>query len=238
MNRSDFLLIFYLNFFIMTPIPGICSYNSENVRFDVISQDTIPENQILYNGRIWRSFNYGAEGNQFLFSGMFLPGSLTMRGKTFTDVGIKYDIYKDELLTPVNTGGILQLNKEMVDSFSILFKNKTYRFTRMPEDSSKVLQGYVNVVYKGKTSLFVKYNKKIERTAVEGKTDKFYQISRIYFVKDNIIHLITNTGDLFRVLNEYKTQIKDFIKKDQLEISKKEPESYIPVIRYYDSISH
>jgi hypothetical protein len=221
----------------MTPMPGIYSYNSENVMFDVIQQDTSQENQILYNGRIWRNFDYGAEGDQFIFSRVFMPGSLTIRGRTFKDVTILYDIYKDEILTPVLPEGILQLNKEMVDSFSILFKNKTYRFTRMPEDSLKVLQGYVNVIYKGKTSLYVKYNKKIERSAVEGKTDKFYQISRIYFVKDNIAHLITTTGDLFRVLNEYKRQIKDFIKKNQLEVSKKEPESYVPVISYYDSIS-
>jgi hypothetical protein len=221
----------------MTGMSGICSCNSETVRFDVIQQDTIPDNQFLYNGRIWKNFDYGAEGDQFLFSRVYMPGSLTIRGRTFEDVTILYDIYKDEILTPIFSEGILQLNKEMVDSFSILFKNKTYRFTRMPEDSLKVLKGYVNVIYKGKTSLYVKYNKKIERSAVEGKTDKFYQISRIYFVKDNIAHLITTTGDLFRVLNEYKRQIKDFIKKNQSEVSKKEPESYIPVIRYYDSIS-
>ena len=216
---------------------GICCFNSETVRFGPIQQDTSNENQILYNGRIWRNFDYGAEGDQFLFSRVFMPGSLTIRGRTFKNIAILYDIYKDEITTPTFSEGILQLNKEMVDSFSILFKNRTYRFTRMPEDSLRILRGYVNVLYNGKTSLYVKYSKKIERSAVEGKTDKFYLISRSYLMKDNIAHLITNTGDLFRVLNDFKTQIKDFIRKNHLEISKKEPESYIPVIRYYDSLS-
>ena len=48
---------------------------------------------------------------------------------------LKYDIFKDELLTPVDPGGILQLNKEMIDSFSLSFQNKTYRFEKIQEDS-------------------------------------------------------------------------------------------------------
>ncbi len=149
-----------------------------------------------------------------------------------------YDIYKDEILTPIYPGGILQLNKEMVDSFSISFQNKTHQFIRIPEDSLKEFRGYFNVIYKGKTALYVKYNKKIDKLGVEGKYDKFYQVSRIYFMKDNIVHLITNKSDLLKVLNEDKAQIKDFIRKNKLAISKNDPESFIPVTRYFDTLSH
>jgi hypothetical protein len=200
-------------------------------------QDTIKENQILYNGRKWRNLYYMVQGDQFLFSSMFLPGSLTIRGKTFTNVSIMYDLYKDEILTPVSPGLILQLNKEMVDSFSLLFQNKTYRFTRMPDDSLEGLKGYVNVLYSGKTALYIKYNKKIDKLKVEGENDKFYQLTRIYYVKDSICNQITGKSDLFRVLFEDKARIRDFIKKNKLLVSKEEPESFIPVIRYYDRIS-
>jgi hypothetical protein len=125
----------------------------------------------------------------------------------------------------------------MVDSFSISFQNRTYRFERMPEDSLEALKGYVNVLYKGKSALYIKYTKKINRPKVVGENDTFYQITRIYFVKDNKDYLITGKGDLFKVLDDYKEQIKDHIKKNKLLVSKKEPESFIPVIRYYDQIS-
>jgi len=39
---------------------------------DSFIQDTILENQILYNGRIWRNLYYMAEGNQFLFTDSYL----------------------------------------------------------------------------------------------------------------------------------------------------------------------
>jgi hypothetical protein len=100
------------------------------------------------------------------------------------------------------------------------------------------LKGYVDVLYKGKSALYVKYLKTIDRSAVEGEYDKFYQESQIYFVKDDLAYLIKSRIDLFNAMDEEKTQIKDFMKKNKIKISKREPESFIPVIRYYDRISH
>jgi hypothetical protein len=39
-----------------------------------------------------------------------------------------------------------------------------------------------------------------------------------------------------KVLINDKEMIKNYIKINKLRISEKEPESFIPVIRYYDSI--
>jgi hypothetical protein len=216
---------------------GINPVVTELVSINSNRQDTLKENQILYNGRIWKNLYYMVQEDQFLFSRKFLSGSVTVRGKTFGDISLMYDLFKDEILTPISTGGILQLNKEMVDSFSILYQNKTYRFTRFPEDSLEGLKGYVNVRYKGKIALYIKYSKKIDRQKTEGENDKFYLITRIFILKDDKVYLVTGKSDLFKVLNEDKAQIKNFIKKNNLLVSKKEPESFIPVLRFYDSIS-
>jgi hypothetical protein len=216
---------------------GVNQIDNELKPDNLVQQDTLKENQILFNGRIWKNLYYMVEEDQFLFSRMFLPGSVTIRGKTFENIGIMYDLYKDEILTPVSTGVILQLNKEMVDSFSVRFQNKTHRFARMPDDSLEGLKGYVNVLYRGKTALYIKYNKKINRPKVEGESDAFYQIARIYFVKDSKEYLITGKKDIVKVLDDDKEQVTEFIKKNNLSVSKNEPESFIPVIRYYDQIS-
>ena len=66
---------------------------------------------------------------------------------------------------------------------------------------------------------------------------EFFRIDQIYFMKDSIVQPINKRNDLFELMNEDKVQIRDFIKKNKVKISKKIPESYIPVIRFYDSIS-
>jgi hypothetical protein len=237
MKRFNVLLLLFFIFYTASELYGIEQKNCAQLPVKDNQQDTIKENQVLFNGRIWRNLYYLVQGDQFLFSKEFLPGSLSIGGKTFPNILLKYDIFSDEILTPIDSGKILQLNKELVDSFSVIFQDKKYRFTKIMEDRQKRFKSFVNVIYEGKTALYVKYNKKIDRSSIEGKSDNFYQTSLIYFVKDKIIYTITNKSDLFTILKEDKSQIRDFIKKNKLRVSKKEPESFAQVIIYYDSIS-
>ena len=237
MRRLIILILIFFVFFTGSDLFGIARGYYGQLYINTGLQDSIKENQVLYNGRLWRNIYYLVQDDQFLFSKEFLPGSLSVRGQTFTNIPLKYDLFADEILTPVDPGGILQLNKEMVDSFSISFQNKTYQFIKLQEDSLKGSQRYFNVLYKGRTGLYLKYTKKIGKLAVEGKYDKFYQLIRISFVKDNIVYPIRRKSDLLKVLIEDKALIKSFIKKNKLDITEKNPESFIPVIRYYDSLN-
>ena len=237
MRRYIYLLVLFPAIFTRPDLYGIGPDNPEHVGVNINEQDTLKGNQILYNGRLWRNLYFMIKEDQFLYSNEFLTGSVTIDGNSFRDIKIKYDIYNDEIITPATHGSILQLNKELVDSFNIVFQNKTYYFTRIPTDSLKGIKGYVNVLYEGKNSLYVKYKKEIQLLAVESKYDMFYQTYRIYFVKNGIVHTLNSKGDLLKILDKDKVQVRDFIKKNRLRISKKRPESFIPVIAYYDSIS-
>jgi hypothetical protein len=237
MDRYVFTSIFSLILLIGSGFSGISINDSESVCLNLNKQDTIKENQILFNGKAWSDFYFRVRENQFLFSKDFLTGSISINGKSFENLNIRYDIYNDEIMTPTNNGVILQLNKEMIDSFTIIFENITYNFIKIQEDSLKVLKGYVNVLYRGKSALYVKYKKEIQLLAEDGKYDLFLQTYRIYLLKGGIIHQINSKSDLLKILNKDKTRIRDFIKKNKLTVSKKMPESFIPVIRYYDSIS-
>jgi hypothetical protein len=236
MNRPDLLLFILFGLLASNEISGNSEGNSGSGQVTIIPPDTLRDNQNLYNGRIWKDLYYRIDGDQFLYSADFLPGSLTMNGITYNHMGIMYDIYKDEILTPIDRGGILQLNKEMIDSFSFSFQNKTFRFARIPENGQERLKGYVQVVYSGKSALYVKHTKKIDRPAVENKQGRFFQVSRIYFVKDSSEYVINKKSDLFRALGKDNEQVKGFIKKNKSGISGNRPESFIPVIRYYDSL--
>jgi hypothetical protein len=202
----------------------------------ITEHDSLQGNQILYNGRLWRNLYLRVRENQFLFSNDFLQGSISMSGNEFKGLYIKYDIYNDEILVPGSNGAILQLNKEMVDSFTFRYQLKKYRFAKITEDSVKGFFGYVNILYKGKSTLYIKYKKEIDLLAVDDKYDKFFQINKIYLVKDGIVYLINNRRDLFKNMEEHKAQLKEFIKKHKIIVSKKDPDSFIPLVRYYDTL--
>ncbi len=236
MNRNNFLYIFLLTIFTGFALNSVPA-NGQSLPVDLSKRDTLRENQILYNGKMWRNPYTMMKGDQFLFSQEYLYGSLTINGNFYKNILLNYDIYNDEILTPKNKGSIVQLNKEMVDSFTLVFGGETYRFVNTQEDSLPVIKGFVNVLYRGKSALYVKYKKEIESLAVDDKYDLFYQTYRIYFLNEGKVHQISNKSDLLKILKTDKIRIKEFMKKNRLRVSKKEAESFIPVIRYYDSIS-
>lgn len=202
-----------------------------------IQKDPVRENQILYNGKLWSNLYTNVKGDQFLFSKSYLPGSLTISGKTYKNLNINFDIYNDEVTIPKNDGTILQLNKEMVDSFTLVYEFKTYSFRNTQADSLPGIKGFVNILYNGKSALYVKYKKELDILAVDDKYDLFFQTHKIYLVKGSTVVQVSNKSDLLKSFPEEKASLKAFMKKNGVKISRKVPESFIPVIRYYDSIS-
>jgi hypothetical protein len=233
-----FVLLFFLVFgLFLSAVPeSNCQNTTPKSGNSTAQSDTDPENQNLFNGRIWNNIYYMVENDQFLFSNQFLPGSVTMRGKTFNDLKLKYDIFKDEILTPYNPGGVLQINKELVDSFSIFSQGMTYHFARFTSDSLTDFTGYVNILYKSKSALYVKYTKKIDKQKLEGEYDKFYQVEKIILIRDGIVFPVSGKSDLYKAFSGKKEQVRAFVRSNKLYLSNKDPVGYIPVLRYFDSL--
>jgi hypothetical protein len=218
-------------------LQSLSSTESSSFSSNFNNQDTLKERQILYNGILFKNKFLRIDGDPYLFKNYFLPGTVSLNGRKFTNLKIRYDIFTDELMIPINLSDILQLNKEMVDSFTINFENKVYKFIKFPEDTLKKFGGYLNELYKVKSALYVKYKKSISTNITDKSDGEFMQIQKIYFVKDDIIYPITSLHNLLKIINKDEMQIKTFIRENKLRVSSKMPESFIPVIRYYDSLS-
>jgi hypothetical protein len=239
LKMKSFILISIFVFIISqsAEINGQGHSDAKTAFFDSSPKDTLNENQILYNGINWRNLYYKIREDPFLFSSAFLPGSVTINGETFKNVSLRYDIYNDELMIPTQNKGFLQFNKESVDSFTLNFENTTYRFTNIRGDSINNKSGYFNVLYDGKASLFVKFKKNIELLAVEHKYDRFYPSQKIYLLISNRIYPVSGKRELKKLLVANEEQINNYIKKNKIKMSKKRPESFVPVIRFYDNLN-
>ena len=186
----------------------------------------------------WKNQFRRIEGDQFLFANYFLPGSVSLNGKTFNNVQIKYDIFSDEILVPRNLEQIVCLNKEMVDSFKFVFDNNTYRFKKINENSSTEPNGYINILYEGKSILFVKYEKRISTEITNESDGEFYQIYTIYFKKNDNLFPLKGIKDVYNIIGSDKIKLQNFINENKLKVNRKVPASFVPVIRFYDSINN
>jgi len=237
MIRTKFFIFICFLIFFVPDIFASEPSGPESSYFYPDDQDTI-DKQMLYNGRAWRNLYSKVIGDQFLFTKEFMTGTVTIDGRVFIDLPIKYDIYNDEILTITDRGIIIQLNKEMIGKFSLGYNNAIFKFTRMDPDSVNALSGYVDVLYDGKVSLYVKHRKEILLLAVDHKSDLFEEMHRVYLEKDGKIFLMTSKSDLLNTLIDNKKQVRSFIRSKRLTVTKRNPWSLIPVIEYYDSLAH
>jgi hypothetical protein len=201
-------------------------------------QDTLKERQILYNGILWTNKYHKFEGDQYLFSDIFLPGSLSFNDHLFRNLDIRYDILSDEIMIPRNLDVIVQLNKEMVDSFTLVFEKKKYRFLNFRNDSLLGSGGYFNVLYEGKSALYVKYIKSITTVITDKSNGYFNQTMHLFLVLDGKAYKIIKLRDMMNLVPGQSVQIRTFIREQRLKVTIKNPETFVPVIRYYDSLKY
>jgi len=236
MNRT----IIFLFLFVFTIYEGVFASLLPEINpfiFNLPQQDTLKKNQDLYNGKVWTNKHRRINGDPYLFVNYFLPGTVSDNVKTYKNLTIRYDIFSDEITIPVNREEILQLNKEMVDSFTLSFENEVFKFIQIRDTLSRVdgFKGYINVLYQQKSALFIKYIKLITPEITDKSDGDFLQTKRIFLVKDGIVSLIGSVNDLYKALNTNKTQVNEFLKKNKLKISRDKPKSFIPLIKYYDN---
>lgn len=204
--------------------------------YSTVNQQIPSDKQLLLNGRIWRNQYSKAIGDQFFLTNASLKGSITFNGQKFNDLDLQYDIINDELILKIESHPTIITNKEMVDSFSLFFENRNYHVINAGTDTSNVLTGYVNVLYDGPSALYVKYSKMLQPLAVDGRYDLFFQENHIYLKKGNEVQAIAGKRQLLNLLEDKRKEIRYYLKSRRYKITRRDPGTFIPVLKYYDSI--
>ncbi|MBN2665175.1 MAG: hypothetical protein JXR67_01585 [Bacteroidales bacterium] len=204
---------------------------------DTLLKQNNPGRDVLLNGRIWWNKHAKVTGDPFFISDSYLKGSVTFNGQSFGNLYLKYDICSDELVYKPESHPVILLNKEMTDSFKITYGFRDYIFFNTGSTPESGPAGYINMLYKGPTSLLVKYAKKIQPLADQGIYDLFHQEHKIFIRKDTTIIPVTGRKHLMSILGDKKKEVREYRKQNRHRISLKEPDSLVPVLEFYDSLS-
>jgi len=199
-------------------------------------QDTLQGKQFIYNGRIWRNPYSRIRGDAYFLTGDFINGRVHFNDKVYDNLKLKYDTHSDEVILFVNPLTIIILNKELTDRFILEYEGKEYCIINLGMDTAVTVNGYINLLYEGKVSFYVKYIKKIEPLAEEKIFDRFYGTHRMYLKRDSLFLPFFTKRGILRIMEDREPEVKDFIKIQKLILSGKDPYSFIPLIRFYDSL--
>jgi hypothetical protein len=202
----------------------------------IITQDTITDKQFLFNGRFWRNLYSNVVGGEFLISQDWLTGDVIINGIRFNNIPLRYDVYNDQLITMINQATYIQLNKELITGFKMLYLAKPYYFENFGDEGGSSVKGFAQVLYKGKTYLILKQKKQIKKLAVQNKYDEFYLTETLYILKNGTFNHISGKKDMLNVLSDKKLPLMNYIRENKLRIRKNKPESLIPLLEFYDKL--
>jgi hypothetical protein len=101
----------------------------------------------LYNGQIYKYYvNTDTKGTQFLSGPEFILGTVRIKGITYPDVKLNYDVYNQQLLlespNSIYTNTILILSETWLEGFSL--GSAVFEVVRFQDTSRRICQVYGN----------------------------------------------------------------------------------------------
>ncbi|MEA1887173.1 MAG: hypothetical protein U9N72_08200 [Bacteroidota bacterium] len=205
-----------------------------NPSYPTSRQDTSILNQLYYNGRVWYGQYFNVYGTEFLIEDAWYKADITINGIPFNDVKIKYDIYNDELLANYYDKRIIILNNENIEKFTIYINDHELHFKNFHERGN--MAGYYQLIYEGQSKLYKKWRKKRAQFVIEARYDEFQDDDAIIIVLEDRPYEIRKRRNLLKILSDKKSEIRSFIRQEDIRLDFDKPESLIPVLKYYDNL--
>jgi hypothetical protein len=165
-------------------------------------------------------------------------GEILYSGHVFQVEMLKYDINSDYLIVLFQRGknGFpVYLNKEVIKEFIITGHHFRYLSEFNAEDEDGPVPGYYEIIYNGKTRLYVRWTKSesLERHSLE--TD-YIQNIECFLEKEGKYLRIKNQKSFINSLNEHEEEIRSYMRKNGMRFSPADYKSIIKVLELYDNL--
>ncbi|MFZ4057174.1 MAG: hypothetical protein ACOYKE_03510 [Ferruginibacter sp.] len=175
------------------------------------------------------------DGSPFLIENPVLGNVKLSFGKTYDNLQLLFDAYNNRVYY-FEKDSIYQLIDVVVE-FSLIEKNVTRQFKRIPADV-KLLDGkFVEVLTEGKITIVHYHSKKLEESAVYGGTAKksMIDLKETYFISNGkwkVAHY--GLSNLNELTSDQQTALQAFLDKEKLNVKKEK--GFIAAIQYYNSL--
>jgi hypothetical protein len=166
----------------------------------------------------------------------WLTGGVYYNNEYYSEVSMMYDLSTDNLVAenPVN-GQEIQLVKSRVSSFTLngdqFVHMRKQQLTGLPQE------GFYQVLHDGKSSVLVRHIKIFEEK-IENSQIVFYYLDRkrTYVRTGDLYVRVSKKGDLLKLFGDKKDEVRGYMRKNKLRISRKDPHSFSTLVAYYDTL--
>ena len=191
------------------------------------------EQSALYNGVQHIGYSPLIEGHAYYESQEWKKGWINYNGVVYTNVLLKYDLLKDEVVIQYFDGfHAVSLLSEYVKQFYL----PGHTFVRIERDSiSKLPSGFYEKLNAGAISTFIKKTKNIKED-IESRQIKrsFIDVDFYYALKNGIYYPINNQRSMLNLVGNKQKEIKKYLRKNKIKFRKTPELAIVKIAEYYN----
>jgi len=246
------LLIVFAIFSIVTNSDGQSADLQKTIRY---FNNLYGADNLLINGRIYMFPNYQAKRNPFFYGEKIKNCDIIINQKTFKDNKVLYNIENDKLiiLKKINNNRLfIELNNTLIDSF-IISVNPNINIKQTSQILYETTQidkfvvkkkfiktdslGFCEILYQNNVTLLKKYKKEFQEKISEETPHGMYskQKTYLYLKKDNKFISINKKREFFKIFNFHKKEIRNFMKKNNINYGKINDFKLIKLVRFCET---
>jgi hypothetical protein len=203
----------------------------------LVYKDFIGVQSGLFNGSDYRKPPIFEDQHPYFGQYDWQWGDIVYNGEYYDNVPFLYDITTDNLITESYINGQeIRLVKPKISHFTI--SGRSFVQMNVRENPGIPLNGFYEVFYNGPSMVIGKHQKNEEQRIDQNRLIVVYTERERYYVrKDGSFLRISRKSDLLKVFRDRKSDLRAFIREQNLQISKHNPEAFATVAKYYDSLT-
>ena len=194
---------------------------------------------LLYNGRVYYFYpKPGTLGSQYLFNTFDEGGSITVRGVTFTNLVLNYDIYNQKLvlkyINAIGSNTLIEISFATLEKASLGGSN--FEVVTDANSSSRLYQLIGNgnekiMIYRSKELLMDNMKSNRNRYFSKGSKEMFLMTN------DRLISFRNNRSFVKAFNISRQSFIKTYIHSQRINIKKASDQSMTGLINYCNTLS-
>jgi hypothetical protein len=196
----------------------------------------------IINGKESLPYSFRHETTPYFHSRDKLNATLNANHRIYNNIKLQYDTYTDELIyTDIsrilfNEFPRIELNKDIIDGFSLFIDGDTinFRHFRFPENQGKKLEdGFYEVVYEGRTIFIIRHHSLLYN---KQGLDEYKYSPRKYVFEGDKYYKISNRKSMVLMAGDHSKEIKEFLHKSRIKVRRAGKDQIVEVLKYYDSL--
>jgi hypothetical protein len=225
--RAIILFILFFN------LSGISAQQSKITLANVYGSDPS-----LYNGRFYIYFlPLNTKGNQYFSDPRFEKGSVTIRGVTYNDLELNYDIYNQQLILQyqdiLGATSLIIISDAWLESFS--FRGLNFEII----SSQDTLKSIFQVLGSGRYLIFYHWIKELNLESFQGSQNHMFSEAKKemnVYNGDQILRYRNNKSLYSLFEPDKRTAIKEYIRKNKIHVKKANDLVMTGLINYCNSL--